>query len=364
MRKDTRIPVTVITGFLGSGKTTLLRRILATGVLRNVAILVHEVAAAGIDQALLEAGGDEVRLIGNGCICCTVKDGFRDGLLELLQRPEVAALSGVVIETTGLADPTPILGTFMADPVLKFHFRIGAIITVVDCMSAEPHFGRTAEFIRQVACADRIVLSKADLAGNRIAAQIRKSVESINPAALVSATTLDDAELAAQLMGPQPNLDEAERLRRVIDHGTTGRSVFGQRADPASAATVAATPFCIEIDEPLDWSAFAMWLTLMLHAHGDKMLRVKGILNVSGSATPVLINGIHRLMHRPEHLARWPDSNRRSILVFIVLGLDPDRVRLSFATLVRRQPLPRTAAKEPRAGRLPRARANPRRAFR
>ncbi len=334
---DSRIPVTVVTGFLGSGKTTLLRRVLSAGGVRNIAILVNEVAEVGIDQRLLGLGTDDVQLLENGCICCTVKEDLRKSLGGLLDRPADLAISHVIIETTGLADPVPILGTFMSDASLKFHFRVSAVVTVVDCVNAVAQLRQHRECTNQVAAADRIVLGKTDLASAETIAMTQAAVESLNPAVPIVSGAMSDADLAAELLqAPAAQHDEAARFCRLIAARMPAKRVFAEAEgsdNPVHGSAV--TPFCIVVDGSFDWSAFALWLTMLLHAHGDRVLRVKGILNVEGSRTPVLINGVQRLMHRPEHLPAWPGADRRSILVFIVANLDPDAIRRSFNSLVR-----------------------------
>ena len=335
-RPDSRIPVTVLTGFLGSGKTTLLKRLLSAPGVRNVAVLVNEVAEIGIDQRLLDPLADGVQLLENGCICCSVKEELRRSLLALLDRPSSEGISHVVIETTGLADPAPILGTFASDPMLKFHFRIGGIVTAADCVNASSQLERFPECANQIAAADRVVLTKTDIAGEDAIALAGALVTRLNPAAIVVSAAIGDSLLAEEFLGTSAaNLDEAARFCRLIAANLPAKRVFAQSAALSDdVSETRARPFCIAVDQSFDWSAFAVWLTMLLHAHGDKVLRVKGILNVAGSSTPVLINGVHRLMHQPEHLPRWPDGDRRSIIVFIVAGMDPDVVRQSFDMLV------------------------------
>jgi G3E family GTPase len=189
------IPVTVVTGFLGSGKTTLLRRLLGSGAVRDVAVLVNEAAEAGIDQKLLGAVAQEVRVLENGCVCCSMREDLRASLAALLER-RAGAISHVVIETTGLADPAPILDTFASDPMLRHQFRLGAVVTVVDGMHAATQRGAHREWIRQVAAADRIVLTKADLADEATLAAAGAAIAAVNPAAPVVSAALDDARLA------------------------------------------------------------------------------------------------------------------------------------------------------------------------
>jgi G3E family GTPase len=335
------IPVTVVTGFLGSGKTTLLRRLLGSGAVRDVAVLVNEAAEAGIDQKLLGAVAQEVRVLENGCVCCSMREDLRASLAALLER-RAGAISHVVIETTGLADPAPILDTFASDPMLRHQFRLGAVVTVVDGMHAATQRGAHREWIRQVAAADRIVLTKADLADEATLAAAGAAIAAVNPAAPVVSAALDDARLAEELLrAPEAGLDAAARflqLLKAVDAPREGeragdRPLAAGRLSPlAHGASV--TPFCIAIEGAFDWAAFALWLTMLLHAHGDRVLRVKGILDVAGSDAPLVLNGVRGVIHRPEHLARWPEGERRPVLAFIVEDLEPERIRRSFAAFV------------------------------
>jgi len=330
------IPVTLVTGFLGSGKTTLLRRVLASPGVRNVALIVNEAAELGIDQKLLAPFSDEMQLLRNGCVCCSVREDFRNSLLALLERSGRPPIEHVVIETTGLADPVPILDTFASDPMLRFHFRIGSVVTVVDCVNARAHMGGFRESLNQVAAADRIVLAKTDLSDAATAADVAAEIARINPVAEIFLASVSDEALACALLrSPADAPDQVARFLRLLDAGKTGE---GLRARPIGSEPPAFASFCIAEESAFDWSAFAVWLTMLLHAHGDKVLRVKGILNMAGSDTPLLVNGVRHLIHRPEHLERWPDSDRRSVLAFIVAGLDPATIERSFAAFVRPSP--------------------------
>ena len=315
-----RCPVVVVTGFLGSGKTSLLNRALRDPALGDCAVLVNEFGEVGLDHHLLEVIDGNTVLLASGCVCCTIRDDLKRAVLELQDkraRGAVPAFSRLVIETTGLADPTPIIATFMSDQSLRYHYRPSLVVTTVDAVLGLATLDTHQESVKQVALADRLVLTKTDLASRSALAALRERLAAVNQAAHV-VTALDEG------------LDVAELLR--VDAYTRGHretevarwfstASHHHHIDDDSRHDSDIHTFCMVVDDALDWTAFGVWLTMLLHCHGDKVLRVKGMLNVQGVATPVVVNGVQHLVHPPVHLARWPDTDRRSRLVFIVQGL-------------------------------------------
>jgi G3E family GTPase len=306
------IPVNLITGFLGSGKTTLLQRLLADPALSDTAVLINEFGEVGLDHHLLERIDDTMVLLQSGCLCCTIRGELSDAIKDLLSRRErglVPPFRRLVVESTGLADPFPILSTVQADPVLKHHFRLGNVITTVDAVNG---LGRP-ESIKQAAVADRLVLTKTDLAphAEALVAELRQ----LNPDAPLWRAAEDEID-AAVLLG--------DEVRSPL------------RAFPATpqAPHGAVHGFVLTFEGALDWTMFGIWLTMLLNRHGTEVLRVKGILNVEGAQTPVAIHGVQHLVHPPIHMAAWPDEDRRSRLVFIVDGLDRDAIERSLASFL------------------------------
>ena len=294
------IPVNVVTGFLGSGKTTLLRHVLADASYADCAVLINELGEIGIDHHLIEQIDGETILMRSGCVCCTIRDDLAGAIRSLHERREAGTLPPfrrLIIETTGLADPTPVLATIMNDVVIRHHFRLGNVITTVDAVNG---IGRP-EAIKQVAVADRLVLTKTDLApdAGTLLAQIRR----LNPDAPLWRAAEQAIDAAALLDGA------AHSPLRAVPAATDGPhgSVHG---------------FALSFEGELDWTMFGVWLTMLLNRHGEAVLRVKGILNVAGSPTPVAIHGVQHLVHPPVHMTAWPDGDRSSRLVFIVDGID------------------------------------------
>ena len=322
------IPVNVLTGFLGSGKTTLLRRLLAAPELESTAVLVNEFGEVGIDHHLVEHVSETTLLLDNGCVCCAIRDDLGQALRELVsrrQRGDVPPFSRLVIETSGLADPAPIAYTLYAEPVLQHHFRLASVTTTVDAVNGNGQLERFAESLGQVAAADRIVITKTDLVADAQLEQLRAQLAAINAAAELVEASSDDAVLVDLLTRDRFGAEHAER---------EAASWFASAAvaAPAHSHTHGMQSLCLSFDTPLDWTAFGLWLTMLLHRHGDRVLRVKAMLDVDGVPEPVLIDGAQHLVHPPTHLERWPDGERQSRVVFIVNGLEPAHLRDSLTT--------------------------------
>jgi len=317
---DALIPVNVVTGFLGSGKTTLLQQLLKSPLLRDTAVLVNEFGEVGLDQHLLQRATESTLLMDNGCLCCAIRGDLQAALRLLYsqrERGEIPAFKRVVIETSGLADPVPIAYTVLAEPVLQHHFRLGNVITAVDAVNGLRQLGEFEESVKQVAVADRLILTKTDIAPEDAVAALRSALQGINLAAPILDAAVD--EISPQQLIINDIHDPDGKAREV--------SQWRMAADLSGAAhqhnhTDGVTSFALLFDQALDWTAFGIWMTMLLNRHGDRVLRIKGMLNVTGVATPVVINGVQHVVHPPVHLEAWPDEDRRSRLVFIVRGID------------------------------------------
>lgn len=321
---STFTPVNLLTGFLGSGKTTLLRRLLADPALSGTAVLINELGEVGLDHHLIERIDETVVLLRSGCLCCTIRGELASAIRDLHSRRErgkVPAFGRLVVESTGLADPFPILSTIKADPVLRHHFRAGSVITTVDAVNALSQIERHPESIQQVAVADRLVLTKTDLVDEDMITRLLAQVRRINPDAPV--IRAGEARLDAGAL-----LDQG---RTVSDFSALPPHDHTPDAPLGNSHGERIRSFVVTVEEPIDWTAFGVWLTMLLNRHGDKVLRVKGILNLAGEVAPVAIHGVRYLVHNPVHMAAWPDEDRRSRVVFIVDGLDPDLIRRSLA---------------------------------
>jgi G3E family GTPase len=317
-------PVTLVTGFLGSGKTTLLQRLLAEPALSDTAVLINEFGEIALDHHLLERIDETMVVLQSGCLCCTIRGELAEAIKDLHSKRAqgiVPPFRRLVIESTGLADPFPILSTVQADPVLQHHFRLGNVITTVDAVNGMRQLDAQPESVKQVAVADRLVLTKTDLATAKTVRLLGEHLRRINPTAPLwrSADRPIDAE--ALLSRDAFDRDGAERWWPIDP--APAIHAHGNRHDDAIHAVA------LDWDQPVDWAMFGIWLTMLLHRHGNEVLRVKGILNVAGTDTPVAVHGVQYLVHPPTHMRAWPDADRRSRLVLIVKGLAPATIERS-----------------------------------
>jgi G3E family GTPase len=335
-----RIPVNILTGFLGSGKTTLLNRLLRDSAFANCAVLINEFGAVGIDHHLVDKIDDGIVLLQSGCICCTIRGDLSAALRELYDRRDVGIVppfGRVVVETTGLADPVPVVSTVMHDRVLQHHFRVGNVITTVDALNGARNFETYPECLKQVAVADRLVLTKLDLATDVDVAHVMKRLQHVNPAACL--VGVDQAPLDAKGLLGDDLFSVESKSREVLRwlQIAKNRQFLALRSPrPADVNVHGDTrAFALNLPAAIDWTVFGVWLSLLLHTHGERVLRVKGLLNIAGAETPVVIHGVQHLVYPPTHLDQWPDEDRQSRLVFIVRGLDPAAIESSLHAYLR-----------------------------
>ena len=328
MNRTSTRPITIITGFLGSGKTTLLRRLLASPDMHDTAVLVNEFGEVGLDHHLVQRLDAQTILLDHGCVCCTVRHDLVQALTTLLDRDQrglIAPLRRIVIETTGLADPAPLVFTVVTDPMLQHHFRIDRVVTTVDAVNGLLHLDRHPVSRKQAVLADEIIITKTDLALPDTVATLSERLRRDNPAARMTTAVLGDLD-PHWLLGTQ--VGQATVARTT---GTVPPELLQMPPPPPGAPHPHDTEIrslALTFTQPLDWIAFSVWLSMLLQAHGEAVLRVKGLLNV-GAAGPVVLNGVQHVLHPPEHLAAWPGEDRRSHLVFILHALDPEAISTS-----------------------------------
>jgi len=307
-----RIPVTVITGFLGAGKTTLLRRFLSTPEGQGTAVVVNEFGATGIDDALVRSSTDETVLLGNGCLCCITRSDLQIALRRMVverERGELPAFKRVVIETSGLADPSPILQTFATDRALGETFHVEAVVTVVDAEAGGDTLSWSAEARKQAILADRLVISKTDIAGEGAAEKLAAQLHALNPSAEI-------IEAVSGEIDPSRLTEPADERRNVFVAEAAHSDGIGS--------------FVFAQSEPMPWPAFAKAMDTLMELRGPDLLRVKGFLNVQGCQGPVMVQFVQHLAHPPVELQGWPDGERQSRVVFITRNISEQQVRELF----------------------------------
>jgi len=301
-------PVTLLTGFLGSGKTTLLNRLLRDQRLARSAVLVNEFGETGIDHFLVEKIDNATVLLNAGCVCCSVRGDLARALRTMLPRARRDEITHVLIETSGLADPVPILTTLMRDPAISASYSLSSVITVVDAVNGPRNLDAYAEARRQVAVADRVVVSKTDLADP---ASLRSRLHQLNPTAPL-----------IELSGRSDELDGLLDAGPFAVPGRNHKFAGWQQADDGHAHHPDLDSICLSWDQPLNWPALSAALAKLTAMHGGNLLRIKGILWLQGEARPFALHAAGHLVHAPDPLPRWPDDeDRASRLVFIVAGL-------------------------------------------
>jgi G3E family GTPase len=343
-----RIPIHLLTGFLGSGKTTLLNALLKAPAFANTAVIVNEFGEIGLDHFLIEQSQDNVVLLDAGCLCCTISESLHETLAELHAkrvRGEVPPFERVVVETTGLADPGPILNTLLGHRLVTAHYRLEAAIVTVDAQHVLALIAGQPEVARQIAIADRLVLTKTDMAGDT--GSIRARLTALNAWAPVVVSVAGQAALEA--FAP---LDRYRLARAPIheqhdkhDHEHQHHHPHDRNRHDARIRAV-----CLTFDSAASWSGIAAWWQLLSDMLGERLLRCKGLLRIADTGESVFIQGVQRVFHRPERLVTWPDADPRSRLVCIARDTTAHEIE---STLVALQcPAgtdPRAAAAEIRA---------------
>jgi len=317
----------LIAGFLGSGKTTLLNRLLRHPGMGDTAVIVNEFGEVGLDHLLIETALDNAVLLKSGCLCCTLRGDLVDTLGSLFdrrQRGEVPPFRRVLIETTGLADPAPILHALMADPGVTRHYRMDHVITTVDAVNALGQLAEHYESAKQAAVADRLVLTKSDLASASDIAAVRAQLRALNATAPIL-VVVDGAIEPDALFGAAAERNTA-RVPEVELHDHEHEAHDDHRHGISS--------HCLVQEGPLPWPRFARWLEALASLRGADLLRVKGIVVVEGRSRPVVVHAVQHVLHPPRELQDWPDGDRRSRIVFITRNITPAALEQSFRAAV------------------------------
>jgi G3E family GTPase len=344
------IPLNVFTGFLGAGKTTLLNRLLKDPAMSDAAVLVNEVGDIGIDHNLYEIVEEGVILLASGCLCCAVRGDLVNSLENLLRARDnnrCKPFNRVVIETTGIADPASVIHIIMTQPYLTLRYRLDGVVTLVDAVNGMKTLDEHEEAVKQAAMADRLVITKTDLPeGAAALPELRERLKKLNPAAIVLEGEPPVAELInAGLYNPESKIPDVARWLReeaVIaaeedahhghhHHDHHGHGHHHHKHDQASRHDASIKAFSIATEKPIPFNTLEMFLDLMRSAHGDKILRMKGIVQLADDPDrPVVFHVVQHLMHPPARLEAWPDADRRSRMVCITKDLAPEMVRKMF----------------------------------
>ncbi len=328
------LPTALITGFLGSGKTTLLNGLLRHPGMADTAVIINEFGEVGLDHFLIETAFEDAVLLKSGCICCTVRGDLVDtmgSLADRRARGEIPPFSRVVIETTGLADPAPILHTIMGESSLKDRFRLDRVIATVDAANALDQLERHYEAAKQAAVADRLVLTKTDLVSDAMREAVLARLHALNPLAPIE-IVVNGAIDPDLLFAPDPP-DAAlrrDRLAASAAHGHAHGHEHGHDDADHLARHHGISTVSLVREAPVEWPKLRTWLTALASLKGPNLLRVKGIVNVAGREGPVVIHGVQHVFHPPVELKSWPGDDRTTRLVFITRNIAAEALAQSF----------------------------------
>lgn len=327
-RSAERLPVSMITGFLGSGKTTVLRHVLRQPGMGDSAVIINEFGEIGLDHLLVERLDGETVVLASGCVCCVLRSDLETTLRSMLGRMrkgEIPAFSRVLVETTGLADPAPVCQMLLNNPLVSHFFRLDSVLATSDAVHGRRQLERQPEAVKQAALADRILVTKTDLAEPGELAALEAALAAVNPSA--PRIQVRHGEVDPDLLFGGSGYDPATKsldVRRWLaaPQGEAAPEPHAHADHDHHHGRIRS--LSLAFDAPLPWPAVQAWLAELRHAHGDRLLRVKGLLNLQGTPGPVVVQGVHHVFHPPVELPAWPDQDRRSRLVFITDGLEPE----------------------------------------
>lgn len=329
---DKPLTVSIITGFLGAGKTTLLNRLLVSPDMENAAVIINEFGDVSLDHLLVESGDDDIIELSSGCLCCTIRGELIETLERLLDRPDADRLTSIVIETTGLADPVPVMQAVMAHPALSQRLSLGSVVTLVDAVNGVTTLEHYEEARKQVAVADQLLISKMDLSADITA--LKSAIFQLNPN-IVPRNVVDvsDGDLIQQLntgffeMGEKG--DTVQAWFGGVSHDHDHHHDHHAHDQNRHGETIRS--FSLVREKPIEHEALRAFLDLLAAQYGPNLLRVKGLIHVAEySEQPVLIHGVQSIFHPPRVLDQWPDDERVTKIVFIADGLDESFIQRLF----------------------------------
>ncbi|BFM49175.1 GTP-binding protein [Marinomonas sp. THO17] len=331
-------PVTLLTGFLGSGKTTILNKLLNQEDMANTLVIINEFGEVGLDHLLVEESQENLRLLQSGCICCTVRGDLVDTLMELYEKQEkgdIAPFSRVMIETTGLADPMPIVQTFQIDSGVTGHFHLQQVITLVDAVNGLTTLKKHTEAVKQISIAQKLFITKSDLVEESITQKLEKELKLVNPAA--SCELIFNGEIAAQRIleipekGPNQWQVEAASIDAYIPLAKQTFSLSNAVMHPLSHHAGKIRSYCLIFDHPLPEAELVYWLELMSTMRAENILRIKGIIEFQEKpGQPVIIHGVQQVTHPFVIMPEWPSDDHRSRIVIIAENLSEAEIVRTF----------------------------------
>jgi G3E family GTPase len=335
-----RLPVAIITGFLGSGKTTLLNQLLIHPDMQNTAVVINEFGAVSIDHLLVRSATEDIVVMEGGCVCCTVRGDLTQTLQDLFLkrvRLEITEFERVVIETTGLADPAPIIHTLLNDAILKTYFYLDSVITTVDSVYGLDQLEEQYETVKQIAVADRLILTKVDIASASNIKNLRERLQRLNPAALLLESI--DGQVAieklfnANLYNPATkSIDVQQWLQAEMYADHTSPRHEPHRNEMRHESYIRS--FCLTYEQPLSWTVLNRWFQQLTALRGKDLLRVKGIAYTVETDLPVVIQGVHHIFQPPTTLPTWPTEQRYTQIVFITRNISQTVIEQMLAVLV------------------------------
>lgn len=352
MTDDLRVPVIVLTGFLGSGKTTLLQKLMQRAEWQDTAVIVNELGEMGLDHLLVQHVAPNVQVLPNGCVCCSVSEDLARTLTDLHTRRQQGEVrfTRVVVETTGLADPMPLLHTLATHDALARQFRMEGVAVTVDACNGTATLQRHEEARRQVAMADTLLLTKTDLAGARDLQPLAQQLARINASAPLRRVVRGELDsehlfhLGHEFLALKDRLHAPQGQRPGwLLLGNPGRGVTRLSAQSRQHLSHASdiTTECFAIDEPVRGAAFSHWLELLAALRGEQMLRFKGLIHIAEDPErPRVVHAAQHLIHPPESLPAWPGTDRRSLLVFITQGMEPGLIARTLSKFTGAFPVP------------------------